>query len=367
MMPEPLRKIALLAICATLCGCATTSGTRPASELFMEPLHIGLKPDTELGLTDFDAATLFREGVHLHQAGRCDKALVFYGRLLEEFSTSRYLSSTAFNAGRCLEELGKNDEAVARYRIVTAALPRSKDWLDAAFRQSMVLASLERHREAGELLERVLVREGLSVSDRVDALVMHGENQEAMGEILLAEKSYRRALRLHHQYQREEYLDPAAAARAEFRLSGLAEKRFMAAPLRLPEEQMQLDLEAKARLLLETQSGYLRTIRHGDPEWATAAGYRVGNLYLHLHRAMQEAPVPEGLSEEETRVYADLLRKRTAVLLRKALRLFEMTLQLAERTRSENDYTKAAREEMARVEAQVLSLYEDIQPEEEEP
>jgi hypothetical protein len=45
-------------------------------------------------------------------------------------------------------------------------------------------------------------------------------------------------------------------------------------------------------------------------------------------------------------------------LLRKALKVFEMTLQLAERTRSDNSWTKAAREEMTRVEATVMRQLE---------
>ena len=129
---------------------------------------------------------------------------------------------------------------------------------------------------------------------------------------------------------------------------------------------MQRDLIAKAELLLQAQAGYLRTMRHGDPEWATAASYRIGTLYLHLHEAMEKSPVPDDLTTEEAEVYRNLLRRRTAVLLRKALRVFEMTLSLADRTRMDNRYTRAAREEMQRVEAQVLSHYEQL-PDAEEP
>ena len=205
-----------------------------------------------------------------------------------------------------------------------------------------------------------ILRENLSVSDRIDAQVLRGEMLTKLGELFEAEKSYRSALRLYRKHERQEYLDPNPAARAEFRLSSLAEDRFIAAPLRLPEDQMQRDLEAKAQKLLQAQAGYLRTIRYGDPEWATAAGYRVGTLYLHLHQAMQQAPTPDDLSPDEALVYKDVLKKRTGVLLRKAIRVFEMTIQLAERTRSENEHTRAIREEMARVESQVLSLYEEI-------
>lgn len=326
----------------------------------MEPLHIGVKPDRELGLLDFDAVTLYQEGLRFHESGRCDRALAFYDRLLEEFTSSRYFSAAAFNAGRCLEELDRTEDAVQRYRIITRGLSKSKDWVDAGFRESMCLSRLNQHDEASRLLEKLVNREDLTVSDRIDALVLRGEAQKKLGELMAAESTFRRALRIYRQRERDEYLDPVPAARAEFRLSEMAEGRFQAAPLRLPEEQMNADLEAKAALLLQAQGGYLRTIRYGDPEWATAAGYRIGNLYLCLHRAMEQAPVPDDLSEEEARVYKQLLRKRTAVLLRKALKVFQMTVDLAERTLIKNRWTQAARQQIAFVESQVFSLYEDL-------
>jgi tetratricopeptide (TPR) repeat protein len=359
MPPAAAALLALLAL--PLAGCPHAGlrpGERPAREVVLEPTVISGSPDAELGLTDFDAATLFHEGARLHAAGQCAVALPYYQRLLKEFPDSRYLSSTAFNSGRCLEELGRTEEALIQYRAITQRLPSSKDWVDAAFRESQCLAGLGRHREAVQPLELLLNRAEISVSDRIDALVLRGESLDAQGELLLAERSFRAALRIFREREREEYLDPTPAARAEFRLAEQATRRFAAAPLRLPESQMEDDLEAKARLLLESQAGYLRSMRFGDPEWATASGYRIGTLYLELHRALEAAPAPSDLGAEEVEVYRDLLRSRLAVLLRKALKVFEMTLQLAERTRSDNSWTKAAREEMTRVEATVMRQLE---------
>lgn len=344
----------------TLLGaCATGAGTRrtPVKTIFMEPLHLGLQPDEELGLTDFDAATLLRRGLRHQQQGEYRRAVVFFRRLLSEFPQSRFLSAAALNLGVCQEEMGDDAGAVDSYRLITERLPRSRDFTAAAFRQVGCLARLDKHGEARALLDRLLVRR-LEISDRIDALVLRGEQQMALRDSLAAERDFRRAVALWRKYQRDEYLDPSAAARAQYRLAELAERRFDAAPLRLPEDRLEQDLEIKAQRLLEAQGQYLRVVRFADPHWATAAGYRIGNLYIQLHRAMQQAPVPAGLNEKEQAVYRDMLRQRTAVLLKKALRVFEQTVELAQRSGIEGEWIRSARQQMVRIEKELLEAPE---------
>ncbi len=341
-------------------GCATGRGAgrddteRPAREVVMDPLHIGLQPDPELGLTDFDAATLFHEGLRLQQAERFDRALLFYDRLLEQFPEARHSSAAAYNAGRCLETLGRPAAAAERYRLIVDGMPRSQDWIAAVFRLAGVLEQLGRYRPAAEVLQGLLDRQPLRPGDRMDGLVRLGEVFIAAGRLTEAEAVLLRALRHFRTVEREAYLDPEPVARAQFRLAELASGRFLAAPLRLPEQQMRQDLEHKARLLLDTQAAYLRAMRWGDPHWATAAGYRIGRLYIELHTALEAAPVPPELDAEEAAVYRELLHDRLEVLLRKALRIFERTLQLAERARADNAWARAARSEMRRIEREVL-------------
>jgi tetratricopeptide (TPR) repeat protein len=341
--------------CATGRSAGRDDAERPAREVVMDPLHIGLQPDSELGLTDFDAATLFHEGLRLQQAERLDRALLFYDRLLEQFPAARHRSAAAYNAGRCLETLGRPAEAARRYRLIVDGMPHSQDWIAAVFRLAGVLEQLGRYRPAAEVLQRLLDRRPLRPGDRMDGLVRLGEVFIAAGRLTEAEVVLLRALRHFRTVEREAYLDPEPAARAQFRLAELAGGRFLAAPLRLPEQQMRRDLEHKARLLLDTQAAYLRAMRWGDPHWATAAGYRIGKLYIELHTALEAAPVPPELDAAEAAVYRELLHDRLEVLLRKALRIFERTLQLAERSRADNSWTRAARNEMRRIEREVLN------------
>lgn len=355
-----LRLILCLLPFSLAAGCPAPRAARPdrsAREILLEPTVLLGKPDAELGLGELDAQALLKEGLSLQAAGKFAEAVVYLRRLLAEFPGSRYLPSAAFNLGRSLEELGRPAEAVEAYRRITRDQPGSRDFWDAAFREVGCLGHLGRIEEAVALLERVLQRSDTSVDDRVDAWVQRGEwlRGRDPGE---AERSLRAALRLYRENERKEYLDPALAARAEFRLAELAEKGFQLAPLRLPEEVLESDLEEKARRLLEAQAGFLRSMRHGDAEWAIAAGFRIGRLYVDLHRALEAVPVPEDLSGEEAGVYRDLLRRRLLVLLRKAVRVFEMTVQLSERTRLDTEWTRQARAEMARIEREVLRALE---------
>jgi tetratricopeptide (TPR) repeat protein len=355
----------LLLLALSFSGCVHKPYSKPASvengTIFMEPLHILSQPDQELGLSVFDAAVLFQEGLRLQEAAEYDQALRYYERLLHDFGDSRYYSAAAFNAGRCYEEKGEFEKAIGRYQLILDGLPHSKDWVNAAFRSGGCFILLERHAEAAALYARLLTQSDLATADRIDAQVARGEELVAASDLIEAEKAFRAALHLYREHERDEYLDPAPAARAEFNLADLLTRTFQLAPLRLPDDQIERDLEAKALALLEAQNGYLRSMRLGDPTWATASGYRIGRLYVDFYNALDNAPVPPDLTDEEVTTYRQLLRQRLGVLLRKALKVFEMTLQIAERTHVDNQWIAAARQEMTLIEEQVLSLLKEAE------
>ena len=82
---------------------------------------------------------------------------------------------------------------------------------------------------------------------------------------------------------------------AQYNLGQITHERFRKAPIRLPETQMDRDLEEKAGLLLKAQRAYIDTIKYGNARWASAAGFQVGSLYEELYDAFVTAPVPAKL------------------------------------------------------------------------
>src|SRR5690606_9439023 len=94
-----------------------------------------------------------------------------------------------------------------------------------------------------------------------------------------------------------------------------------------------------------------RCIRVGHPEWATASGYRIGELYQKLYEQMTGASVPVDLDADQTAIYLEELRDRVRVLVTKAIDAYEKTLTTAERVGATNPFVNQARAELGRMKA----------------
>jgi hypothetical protein len=205
--------------------------------------------------------------------------------------------------------------------------------------------------EAAQRLHDLAERPGLPVWQRASALQQEAVcriegGSRAEGEILL-----RAALDLY-QGDREERVDPTLPAQAEFWLGEAFRGAFREQqldPSTMDQKALGGALEQKAEFLLSAQGHYLRCIRRGDGEWATAAGYRIGEMYEELHDQMVSAPLPRGLTEDQRALYQDELRGKVKNLFSKAIRMYEETLAVAQRTGAANDYVQKTEQALERM------------------
>ncbi len=107
-------------------------------------------------------------------------------------------------------------------------------------------------------------------------------------------------------------------------------------------------------MLLSAQGHYLRTIRIGNPDWAVAAGYRIGELYDEMYVQMTEAPPPPGLDAEHEAAYREELRRKVRVLVTKAIAIYESTLATARRTGVENRFVEKTQSSLERMKKELL-------------
>lgn len=323
-----------------LAASPASPGSPAVTTYEMEPIKITAVPgaDGRFEVEAYDAAELFEQASKALSEKRFDDAIAAYDRLLREFQDDRYTRAGIYNAGLALQ--GKKDwqGALRRFQTLAEKYPDSSDAKDALFQEGATHAELHNWPASVQVFARLLERRDLTADDRLEAMARRGFAQFQLRDMDTAERTFQSAVSYFHQIEAEERLETDFyLALAHFHLGEVNHERFRAVPLRLPERQMETDLDEKARLLLVSQRQYIDTIKLGNAEWAAASGFQIGSLYEELYDAFVKAPVPPELlasnadAQEKLEIYNAELRKKIRVLLEKSVRTHEANLLMMER------------------------------------
>ncbi len=341
-------------------GCAT-AGQRPTTPpldleptvtIEMEPIKIeAVRGPAGLQVQSFDAEELFEQGGKALSDHHHDEAIGFYQRLIEHFPASQHARPALYNKG--LAERDKKDfvAATASFKSLAERYPDHADAKDALFQLGACFAELSNWPTSAEVFARILDRKDLNADDRVEALARRGFAQWNLDDLDGADRIFRQVLAFKQSVEGQERLSTDFfLAFSQYHLGLITHKRFAASPIRLPEKQMDRDLDKKAALLLKAQRSYIETIKYGHPGWASAAGYQVGSLYEQLYDAFMLAPVPTDVTGEVREVYMEELHKKIRILLEKSLRWQRENLLMMERLGStKSDWAEKSKASYAKI------------------
>lgn len=349
-------------VCLILSAChgpqvkATPTGV-PVSSVEMEPLQLEVGgPGSDLAV--FDAPTLFSEGGQHLDGDRYADAAASYDRLVKNFPDSPYVPPALYNAALSYEGLGRYGDAAERYRKILDEHSESKQVKDALFRLGACYAETGRWVASSEIYGQAVRRSDLTLGDRIEATTRLGLAHFELSDLPVAEQHFGQAVELFKSHRDTERLESDFfPAMAHFYLAHIAHKRFRELPMRLPQQQLERDIEAKARAFLDAQTKYVEAIKVKNASWATAAGYHVGTLYRELYDALAKAPLPPELNSADKRVIYDLLlRDKLRVLLEKAKDILEKNVSMAERVGVKNGWVERSSEQLQEVARLLASL-----------
>jgi len=347
-------KLGCATIFAVSMGACATSGAHPPAvgpesgpvvKYEMDPIRI----DASHGpagtqIEAYDAPELFEQaGVALSDK-RFDAAAKLYAKLLKGFPDSGYARPSLYNMG--LAHIGGKNwaEAIDAFKGLIDKYPTHADAKDASFQLGACYAEQANWPASAEVFARVLQGSDLSADDRIEALARRGFAQFNLGDLDTAEKTFRSVLSFRQKIENEERLaTDFYLAFSQYHLAQISHQRFQAIELRLPEAQMDKDLDQKASLLLQAQRAYIETIKYGNPAWASAAGFQVGSLYEQLYDAFMHAPIPAELRGEAREVYQEELHKKIRVLLEKSMRWQRENLLMIERLGVNTDWAEKSK------------------------
>ncbi len=327
-------------------GCASGSSVgQPARVAGTEP---GTTVPTTY-VTPDDAGmigTRMQEANTLLLQGRYDRAAEAFDRIVSLEPEGEQAAAALLNGGFAYEQLGREQDALERYKKVADRFPEREETLGALIRGSRLLARAEDWETLARFGERLLARPDLSVVDRIEALGAQGLGLAEMGATERAMLPIGKARALMEE---QGFLEVGKLS------VGMAQAFFaLGEVLRTEGERIVFDprpadfadaLERRCQSLLDAQDAYATAMRAYDAHWSAMAGYRVGSMYQRLHGdLMKVAPPSSAKTDRQKALFEGAMQLRYRVLLEKGLKMMERTLAMAERTGESSSWVHRAQD-----------------------
>jgi tetratricopeptide (TPR) repeat protein len=354
-------------------GCGCVAAALPAAPAG-PPDHIDAAP--RIGTAD-DLATeaeLATRGEQALLEQRWNDAAAVYRLLVAADPTRPRASGYMFDLGLSLEGLGQRPDARDTFLDLARRFPQGPKARASLLRAATLDAYLEDWSALEAIGEELLARPDIEDLERIVALGARGlarvERMEAQGSApafgpapapvperspvdpsldVRASGDILEGLDLSDRFH---YGDrdvlPVAIAQLRFALGELRRVRSERITFEPLPADFVVKLDERCAGLLEAQAAYSQAVRSVDPHWAAMSGYRVGEMYRHLHRdLMRIPPPPTSKTERQKEIFFAFMHVRYRVLLEKGLREIEQTVALGERTQDSSTWISRAREALA--------------------
>ncbi len=348
-----MTKTLLTLLCAlSLAACATTSTsttptTSPTARRSVRGEEFRVLASTTSGAGDaYDASMLFDRASQSLRAQRCDEAIALYERLIREFPDNARIPTAQFNRGQCLQRLERLPEAADAMRAAARA-PRDPELTrDAWFRVAVLGDRTQQHQWTLDATDALLARTDLSLADRTEALARRAAAELSLRRFDDAERTAQQAITLAPTPESVAALgDDTYAAQARVVLADVFRGRASEVVYRIEDPTAEEAIARRVQLVTHAHVLFNEAIRAGNPQWAAAAGFHIGEMYSDLYHSIVDAPTPVDWDPPAREIYRRRTGERLRPLLQGALHSWEATLSMARRNGiADNEWVRRAGE-----------------------
>ncbi|MBZ0115390.1 MAG: hypothetical protein K8H88_00240, partial [Sandaracinaceae bacterium] len=327
----------------------------------------------------------FNAGVEYQRGGNVGGAAQAYEQLAQRHPGNTIAANGVWTGAQMFESIAQFRDAAHFYELYAQGFPNGEHGADALFNATLLRATAQDHdlavQDGNRFLERFPRHDSAS-----DVTFFIARAQESAQRWAEAAETYRRYVRATRNPNREveattrlaqvllrtndrEGADRALAqavrmgrhnrAQLQGGLYYAAQARFMQAEAILreyeaiqiagPMDGLRQRLERKSELLRRAAEAFADVVQFNVAEWVTASLFQIGRSYELFASGLREAPVPEGLSEEEEIAYQDQLNSFIVPIEGRALEAFEGGYQTALRMRIFNRWTEQLRVGLTRL------------------
>ena len=284
-----------------------------------------------------------------------DRAAKAYEMVWTKFRTGGKAADALFNAGFLRQALGQNKEAIAHYREYTVKFPGRKDAPDVAFNIGVVYENVGEDGPAYKAYAdyaRVYRSSGKRI---IEAWTRAGRMSLKLGQFKRAKDELGTAQKLWKSLSTKERTAATPwAAEARYHEGELVFREYEKVTLDVKPAQLEKALKAKSKLLGDAEKVYGSVIDYQDLKWATAALFRMGQVYDGFAEALATAgnKPPPSVPPDLVPAYQDKINEYVVNIQDKSVELFATGYKKAIDLQVYDEYTAKIREALGRLAAQ---------------
>jgi tetratricopeptide (TPR) repeat protein len=291
-------------------------------------------------LTSVASADLFRAANEQAKAGNTKDAIARYRQLIAEFPDSLYAPVSLFNIAAILDGQGDRPATITTLRELVATYPDARESVEGHLYIAALQAESQQWPDAVATLDAVLARSNLTYADRIEAHARRGYVLLEQRRFDPADAAFSAAIA---EWRRAPTIDdPYYIAMAHFYRGELVHRKFADAPVRLPDDQLVKDLEARRVLAVQAYDRWRDSLGFKHAYWATAAGYNMSQIFVELWEVTVLAPYPTRLAPAARPTYVTEVHERVREHLEKALEGHRMNVELAKAFGVETSWSKGS-------------------------
>ncbi|HEY0191898.1 MAG TPA: tetratricopeptide repeat protein, partial [Kofleriaceae bacterium] len=306
------------------------------------------------GAPDVAEKAAFSAGVVYEKVIYYDRAAKAYELVWTRFRTGSKAADALYNAALLRQALGQNKEAIAHYSEYAKKFRERKDAPDVAFNIGVVYESSGDDGPAMAAFAdyaRVYRSTGKRIAE---AYTRSGRTALRLGQTKKAKESFTAAQKTWKLASGKDKKDATPwAAEARYYDGELIFRDYEKVWLDVKPALLEKTLKTKAKLLADAEKVYTSVIDYQDLKWATAALFRVGQVYDGFAEALATAAQkpPASLSADQVQAYQDAINAYVVDIQDKAVALYTAGYQKAIQMQVYDEYTAKIREALGRIAA----------------
>jgi tetratricopeptide (TPR) repeat protein len=304
------------------------------------------------GKSDLAEKSAYTAGQVFESMAYFDRAAEAYELAAERYPNGPHGADALFNAGVLRQALGQPKKAIQHYGTYAKRYRKTKrDAEEVAFRVGVVREDAGDDGRAEKAFDDYL-KQYPRGKHALEALTRAGRCAYRLGQLGRAERRFVDATAMWKRVSGGERKSQVAfAAEARYYQGELIYRKYDRISLDVKPRALDKALKQKMKMLDEASVIYLQVVEYGDPQWATAALYRIGAVMEEFAKSLREAPVPGGLSAQEKTLYREHLDNEVINIDEKAIELYTVGYQKAIGLKVYNQFTRKLREALGRMAA----------------